>query len=882
MLKIPLRSPWFTRLLVLALTVLLGAAGLVGSGRIFTRAYTGLVQRNLTVVQVTVASPAAAAGIRPGDRILAVDGIPASNLTTCAQRLRSLDVGETVSILLAPAQATAPAPPSGAESRGAASTAEEVRTVTLRGGAPPGSEILWRFTAAAAGLLALAVGFFIAYQRPEKLTLVFFGICFAIGFFLREQPMITSPLLRRAHDFLYVLFELLLPSLFIHFFLLFPARQQSRRRRLLEWLIYLPPILIGLATVAARTWPAPPGAPVAATLRRESFHLIATTVYFVLAIGLAVALFVRSYRTTADERERAQLRVAVWGTVLGIIPLIAATILANLFPAADLPGLRYSVFALLLIPASFAYAAFRYRVFDLEVLVKRSVLYSVLTAIVLGLYFGVVIGLGGLLHQVTGAQNPVLTVVSVVAIALIAAPARARLQRLTDRVFYRERYDARVTLRRFSHDLARMLELGGIATLLVERVLETLDLESAALLVQHTAGAPFTPLHAAPAPAAPPPALSAHIAHFLATNGPEHPGDAGVAAESQRPHGRARAAHGGADDGARSRPLRLAGPGAGAAVERLLYDDRRAIEAYRAAVAVPLWGRSRLLGVLLLGAPRRGPWLSNEDLDLLETLGEQAAIALDNALLHRTEIERQRVAQELEVARSIQAHLVPDREPECDSIDFAGSTIASHEIGGDFYDYVPIDRRRLGLAIGDASGKGIPAALLMAGLQSSFRMEAERGTPPAQVLEVLNHRIHAVGEHDRFVCFFYGLLDMTSRQITYANAGLDPPILVRASGKVERLVRGGPVLGVVPDAAFDEGKVSLAPGDTLVLYTDGLVEPVDVVLDSGDGEEKLVEFLVANRHEPAARLRELTLARLIALTGNLSLDDTTLIIARAR
>jgi sigma-B regulation protein RsbU (phosphoserine phosphatase) len=206
--------------------------------------------------------------------------------------------------------------------------------------------------------------------------------------------------------------------------------------------------------------------------------------------------------------------------------------------------------------------------------------------------------------------------------------------------------------------------------------------------------------------------------------------------------------------------------------------------------------------------------------------------------------------------------------------------VASHEIGGDFYDYVPLAEQRIGIAIGDVAGKGVPAALLLAGLQSTFRNEAERGRSPAQVTATLNHRIHAVGERDRFVCFFYGLLDLANRQLVYTNAGLDPPILVRASGRVERLRVGGPVLGVMPGAAFQEAKVSLATGDTLILYTDGLVEPVEV--RSGFGETDLIDFLVAHRAEPPARLRQLTLDRLLELAGEISMDDTTLIVARAR
>jgi sigma-B regulation protein RsbU (phosphoserine phosphatase) len=853
--------------IVLALSIALAASGLVNSGLIFTRAYLGMSNRNLVVAYVSPGSQAAAHGIETGDRILSVNGIPASRDMECRLELRELRAGDMVTLTLA----------------------DEVgneRTVTMRGAPPPWTEIVWRFTNVIAGLLALALGFVIAFQRPEKLTLVFFGICFSIAFFLREPPLFQSQNLRVGHEILYNLLQVLLPALFVHFFILFPIRTASRRRRWLERLLYVPSLLI-VAFVQVPT--------LLATgteddvLRRASLHLFLTTLYFVVSGMLAIGLFVRSFLKVRGRRERAQLRVALWGTILGITPLVITLILYAREPAADIPGLRYSVFGLLLIPASFAYAAFRHQVFDFEILIKRSVLYSVLTALLIAIYFGMVIGLGGLLHRLTGARNPLLSVVSVIAIALIAAPARARLQRFIDRMFFRQHYDARLTLRRFSHDLARMLELGGIATLLVERVVETLDLESAALLVAQSPGEPFAPVHVSPPAGGETPVLSEHVTVLFAEPGAESeiqgPAEKGGHDGGANPESGIRGEPGrhirSGGDTARSRPVRLDRPQSARRPEFLLYEDRLAIQCYRSAVALPLWGRERLLGILLLGAPRAGAWTSQEDLELLETLGEQASIAIENALLHRSAIERERVTQELAVAQRIQAHLVPDRDPECDTIEFSGSTVASAEIGGDFYDYVTLDARHLGLAIGDVCGKGIPAALLMAGLQSSFRIEAERGGSPAEVLAAMNQRILSVSEQDRFVCFFYGVLDLVSRQIVYSNAGLDPPILVRAAGRVERLRHGGPALGVVPAARFDEGRVSLASGDTLALYTDGLIEPATEA-PSGLGEARLIDFLVAHRDAGAAHLRERTLAWAFDLAGQQSLDDTTLIIARAR
>ncbi len=255
------RAPAAARAIVVLLSVILAGAGLVSSGQIFTRAYLGMNNRNLVVAQVSPGGPAAAAGIRPGDRILTVGGIPAASRgPECRLALRGVRAGEPLTLEL--------------EGSGG-----NRRTVAMRGAQPPAGEIAWRFTAAAAGLCALLLGLLIVYQRPEKLTLVFFAICFAIAVFLREQPIIHSAGWRTVHETLYNLFELLLPALFVHFFLLFPAPPPSARRRVLERLLYLPAALIIVFIQVPAVRGAAPGG---GALRHESLQLALTTVYFVI------------------------------------------------------------------------------------------------------------------------------------------------------------------------------------------------------------------------------------------------------------------------------------------------------------------------------------------------------------------------------------------------------------------------------------------------------------------------------------------------------------------------------------------------------------------------------------------------------------------------
>ncbi|HWN80489.1 MAG TPA: PDZ domain-containing protein, partial [Candidatus Udaeobacter sp.] len=329
----PPASTQAARAIVLVLTLVLGIAGLLSSGQIFTRGYLGLIQRSLVVIQVDPGSPAGAAGIQAGDRILAANGISDSAITECRIEIRNTGVGKPLALHLAT--------PDGQQ-----------RAVELVGAPPPLDEVLFRFALAASGLLSLAIGFLIAFQRPERLTLVFFAICYAIAFFLREPPIFDARWVQLAYEVLYNAFTLLLPAFAVHFFLLFPTGTAPRRLPT-ELLLYLPAALIMLMvrdptlSSASSRWDA---------LHHETVHRNLTTIYFIVYGALAVALFVRSFRRTREEHERARLRAALIGTVLGLTPLVIAIFLSIFFPAAA-PALRFSVLPLLLLPAAFAYAA---------------------------------------------------------------------------------------------------------------------------------------------------------------------------------------------------------------------------------------------------------------------------------------------------------------------------------------------------------------------------------------------------------------------------------------------------------------------------------------------------------------------------------------------
>ncbi len=251
---------------------------------------------------------------------------------------------------------------------------------------------------------------------------------------------------------------------------------------------------------------------------------------------------------------------------------------------------------------------------------------------------------------------------------------------------------------------------------------------------------------------------------------------------------------------------------------------RDALTAGRFALVVPVAGAGGGAGGLLAVGERPGarPW-TTEDLDFAAALARQAQTALESARLHRVRLEKERQDRDLQIARQIQRSLFPQVLPQIEGFELAAMSRSCYEVGGDYYDAIRLDGGRLAMVVADVSGKGTPASIMMASVHASLEAMAGSG-PPAQLLRRLNRFLFERTQTSRYVTVFYGELDPSRRSLVYVNAGHVPPYLLRADGREERLRIGGPVAGLLEDAAFEAGEVTLAPGDLLAAVTDGVTE----------------------------------------------------------
>jgi phosphoserine phosphatase RsbU/P len=263
------------------------------------------------------------------------------------------------------------------------------------------------------------------------------------------------------------------------------------------------------------------------------------------------------------------------------------------------------------------------------------------------------------------------------------------------------------------------------------------------------------------------------------------------------------------------------------------------------------------------------PW---EDVTLLEILQRE----IDEAqATKRRDAKQQR---EFEDARMIQRGLLPTAMPQTSAVQLASSWRPADGVGGDCFDALTFAGGGVGITIADVAGKGVPAALLMSNLQAAVRAFAQDGVGPSAVTTSVNRLLCRNMAPGRFVTFCYARLDVASGRLTYANAGHNPPLLVHGHGRIETLAPGGTVLGVFAESTYEQGEFRIAPGDRLVLYTDGITEGRNPAGDEF-GEDRLAASAVAHRALGADGMLAAMLADVEAFNGGAYEDDATLIVA---
>ncbi len=302
----------------------------------------------------------------------------------------------------------------------------------------------------------------------------------------------------------------------------------------------------------------------------------------------------------------------------------------------------------------------------------------------------------------------------------------------------------------------------------------------------------------------------------------------------------------------------------------------------RSVLCVPLMLKSSLRGVLTLYNKTGEQHFTPEDQRLLAIIAAQSAQVLENARLLESEKALQHMQEDLRVAARIQQNLLPQAPPDVPEYEITGRTIPAQIVGGDYFDYFRAGEGSLALALGDVSGKGLPASLLMANVQATLRGQALWTSSAAQCVARANRQLYCSTSSDRFVTLFFAFLDTREHRITYCNAGQEPPILMSADGSHRRLDAGGPLLGVMENFEYEEDTLALHADDILLAYSDGFSEATDsngVML----GEKGILDVLRTHGRGGLSHLVAAMMRTAAEYSGTApQSDDRTLLVVRRR
>jgi sigma-B regulation protein RsbU (phosphoserine phosphatase) len=303
-------------------------------------------------------------------------------------------------------------------------------------------------------------------------------------------------------------------------------------------------------------------------------------------------------------------------------------------------------------------------------------------------------------------------------------------------------------------------------------------------------------------------------------------------------------------------------------------------EETRSEMVAPIISNDEVIGVFDLESDQLNSY-EEDDLQVLLLLASQVAIIIEKVMLHEQLIEKKRLEGQLEVARQVQLELLPANDPQLEGFDICAWNFSTEEVSGDYYDWVSIYEDQIGMVIADVSGKGVPAALLMAFLRASLRAAIHIGYAPHISMAKVNYLLWESIERNQFVTAFYGVLDASNKTLAYTNAGHNPPLLMDADGTARFIERGGLPLGMFRDTRYYEYYQAIEPGQILVLYTDGATEA-----NGANGEEygraRLETAVRAGRTLSARDLITAIQQDVLAWTdGRGATDDMTFFIVKA-
>ncbi|MFY9572857.1 MAG: SpoIIE family protein phosphatase [Blastocatellia bacterium] len=852
------------------------------------------------VGQVRIAefrSSLAAESLRLGDEVLAVNGVPIKRPSDIAEVFHNIDPGMPYTVLVERDGTAVP--------------------VTLKSQAIP--LITWVVNSVARLVIPtifLLTGLIVFMLKPYDKQALLLALMFGMFPGAITQPAYSGEPVSLVAIMLAVhIASLFLWPVFFHFFQIFPEPSPLIRRvPRLEAYLYLPHLVtifpyLGTLSVLAAVTPDDSSA-----FGHPALTLICVVVATAYITGGLLSLLV-NYRQ-AGRASRRKMRVVVAGSIAGFLPMFVTIGLYVLFDLQRTnPKLGQwlgfmALFAFPLFPLSFAYAIVRHQVIPVRLILRRGVRYFLVSRGFIIVQAVVVFGIlsflltGSRLATIDNLGGRADIVATMMATALAIAGLtylNQRVMPVIDRRFFRESYDAQQVLSELGMEMRRVSTVQQLLERTVAKIQDALHVENVTIFLRDQATGEYCC------------SISSHLTdEGMSTS--RQDSSLTLSADGALVQRMNRFANPLPVDFDRYQPWTQDLLSTELAMNDTRQRENATLRRVRSALLLPVATKDELLGIVSLGRRLGDLPFSRDDRHLLMAVALQMAFAIQNAELVQEIAVEERLRHELAIATTVQQRLFPECPPAMDSLELSGVCFPARGVGGDYYDFIPLDDDKVGIAVADVAGKGISAALLMCTVQASLRSQAQ--TVNGNLIELvssMNRLLHVSTDASSYATFFYAQYDERTGRLTYVNAGHNPPMLFRAGAPVKAksagfagsdahelsraedqtfvehpgtgvrlLTKGGTIIGAFSSSVYDQETIQLESGDLIVAYTDGVTEALNCD-DQEFGEARLRQIIEASAQATAEELSTRIVDSVREWCGDIPPhDDLTLVVMRVR
>lgn len=703
------------------------------------------------------------------------------------------------------------------------------------------------------GVTIFCLGLVVFILKPDTMTSwVFFLFCLCVSLYGVSGFEIQSTYRLVKIHYLALCF---LPATLFHFCLIFPERKKIvGRRPFLEYIVYLPALVFSLGyeiyifdfveIMRANALPWLPEYKTMASANRSfTLFCIASAVLFVIHSLIGAS--------TIQARQRA--RMILFGISVAFGPPVVIMLLCVVFNFSF--SWNFFAFFALFFPAAIAYSITRHNLFEADTIVKRTVGYVIVTLIVIGSYAAISIVLNTFVESYQFAHSRAFPIVFTLFFILVFNPLQRRVQSVVDRLFFRKEYDYGKVIDKIGSVVTSFVDLNRILQGLTQTFIQDMFIDNTSVMLLSPDGRTF---------------------QTVLCDGEDRDqiGEVNIPAEDPLIEIFDR------DKRELTRFDMLESPRLRAIADKSL----EYFDALKASLSIPLIYQDKVIGLLNVGEKKSGKMYRQEDIDLFNAAAKQGAVAIENARLFQENLEKQRMEEELNIARDLQTSMLPDTCPTVEGYDIAAFSIPAREVGGDFYDFAETRDGNLAFVVGDVTGKSVSGALVMAASRSIFRMLSEEAVGVSDVMVRANRRAKKDIKTGMFVALLYAVLDVPNKKLYLCSAGQTQPVYLSAqSGKAVLLETTGDTfpLGIIDEVDYQETILDFHSGDKIVLYTDGIVEAMNIH-EEMFGFDRLVDIVQKNgKMEAEALLAEIR-KQVDAFAGDAAQhDDLTVIVLSA-